>query len=58
MSPSMLTMSGLADVTRIRRGSVVGGESEALSPGKSQYQVESETAVYFRTESCLQVYLP
>jgi hypothetical protein len=35
MSPSMITMSGLADVTRIHRGSVAGEESEALRPGRS-----------------------
>ena len=37
MSPSMIAMSGLADVTRICRGSGAGGESEALRPGKLAY---------------------
>ena len=60
-----MTISGLADVERICGGIVLGGESTALKPGRStkmtvsgltfDFNIEDKC---FKTESCLQVYLP
>ena len=38
-----ITMSGLAEVTRISGGIVAGGLSEALWLGRSAYRISSES---------------